>query len=297
MRTPLAGAVLGMVFGFGVLVVVAAWSGALDQPLRAIEARSRRIDRLLPRLSLAVVAGAAAWWWTGWIAAAGALAALGWVTPSLAGVRGKRRREIARSEAVAVWAEMLRDLLLANAGVREAIAKTARVAPPPIADEVRALEVRAQRGELAGALQRFAAELDDPIADTVVVALLLAERRSVSNLSGMLSAVAGSTRDTVAMQLRVNATRARTYRTSQLIAGIVAGFTGLLLVTNREYMEPFGTFTGQLVLLGVTGLLAVAVGTMLALSRPARAPRLLRVATGSRPRATTRLAERREAAR
>lgn len=277
MRSPLVGAVLGLLCGLGVLLSVAAWFGLVDRPLQAIERRGQRVDRLLPRLGLASGAAALAWWWTGWIAAAGALAALGWVTPSLSGVRNKRRREIARSEAVAVWAEMLRDLLVANAGVREAIAKTARVAPPAIADEIRALEVRAQRGELAGALQRFAADVDDPIADTVVVALLLAERRSVSNLAGMLSAVAGSTRETVAMQLRVNATRARTYRTSQLIGGIVAAFTGLLLVTNRDYMEPFGSLTGQLVLLGVTGLLAVAVGTMLALSRPARAPRLLRV--------------------
>lgn len=281
-RSPLVGAVLGLLFGLGVLLAVAAWLGLVDRPLQAIERRGQRVDRLLPRLGLASGAAALAWWWTGWIAAAGALAALGWVTPSLSGVRNKRRREIARSEAVAVWAEMLRDLLVANAGVREAIAKTARVAPPAIADEVRALEVRAQRGELAGALQRFAADVDDPIADTVVVALLLAERRSVSNLAGMLSAVAGSTRETVAMQLRVNATRARTYRTSQLIGGIVAAFTGLLLVTNRDYMEPFGSLTGQLVLLGVTGLLAVAVGTMLALSRPARAPRLLRVEASAR---------------
>jgi hypothetical protein len=284
MSSPLLGGLLGALIGLGVLMAVAAWLGALDGPSVALRRRALGIDRLLARLGLAAAAGALAWWWTGWIAAAAALAWLGWATPSLAGVRTKRRREIARSEAVAVWAEMLRDLLLANAGVREAIGKSARVAPPAIADEVRALEVRAQRGELAGALQRFAADLDDPIADTVIVALLLAERRSVSNLAGMLSAVATSTRETVAMQLRVNATRARTYRTSQLIAGVVAFFTGVLLVTNREYMEPFGTLTGQLVLVGVTGLLAVAVGTMLALSRPARAPRLLRVEAASRSR-------------
>jgi hypothetical protein len=284
MSSPLIGGLLGAVCALGALMAMAGWLGALDGAAATLHRGAGRIDRLLARLGLAAGAAALAWGWTGWIAAAGALAWLGWVTPSLAGVRTRRRKEVARSEAVAVWAEMLRDLLLANAGVREAIGKSARVAPPAIADEVRALEVRAQRGDLAGALQRFAADLDDPIADTVVVALLLAERRSVSNLSGMLSAVATSTRESVAMQLRVNATRARTYRTSQLIAGVVAFFTGVLLVTNREYMEPFGTLTGQLVLVGVTGLLAIAVGTMLALSRPARTPRLLRVEVAPRSR-------------
>ena len=50
------------------------------------------------------------------------------------------------------------------------------------------------------------------------------------------------------MQLRINAARARTYRTAQLIAGIVAFFVGVLVLTNREYMAPFGTAVGQLVL-------------------------------------------------
>ena len=62
----------------------------------------------------------------------------------------------------------------------------------------------------------------------------------------MLAAVATSTRETVAMQLRINAARARTYRTAQLITGIVAFFVGLLVLTNREYMEPFGTAVGQI---------------------------------------------------
>ena len=71
--------------------------------------------------------------------------------------------------------------------------------------------------------------MDDSIADTVVTALLIADQRAVSDLGEMLAAVAKSTRDTVAMQLRVNAARARTYRTAQLIAGIVAFFVGVMI--------------------------------------------------------------------
>ena len=63
--------------------------------------------------------------------------------------------------------------------------------------------------------------MDDAIADTVVTALQIADQRAVSDLGSMLAAVATSTRETVAMQLRINAARARTYRTAQLIAGIV----------------------------------------------------------------------------
>ena len=153
-----------------------------------------------------------------------------------------------------MWAEMLRDLLVSNAGLHEAIGKSARVAPAAIRGEVKALYVRAQRGELSSALSRFADEMDDAIADTVVTALQIADQRAVSDLGAMLAAVATSTRETVAMQLRINAARARTYRTAQLIAGIVTFFVLLLVATNPDYMEPFGTVVGQLVLAAVGGL-------------------------------------------
>jgi hypothetical protein len=172
---------------------------------------------------------------------------------------------------------MLRDLLVSNAGLHEAIGKSARVAPDAIRDEVRALYVRAQRGDLAAALVRFAADMDDAVADTVVTALQIAEQRAVSDLGALLGAVATSTRETVATQLRINASRARTYRTAQLITGVVAFFVGVLVVTNRTYMQPFGTFTGQLVLIGVCAVVAGALWGMVVLSQPARGERLLRV--------------------
>jgi hypothetical protein len=194
-----------------------------------------------------------------------AFGALAWTIPSFVGLRARRRRQLARSEAIAIWAEMLRDLLVSNAGLHEAIGKSARVAPAAIRDEVRALYVRTQRGDLASALTRFADEMDDAIADTLVTALLIADQRAVSDLGEML------------------ATRARTYRTAQLIAVIVAFFVGLLVVTNRDYMEPFGTVVGQLVLTAIAGLVGVSIWAMVVLSRPARSARLLRVSRSVSP--------------
>jgi len=279
--SPMVGGLVGATFGFGVVVVVVAWTGRLGRPKdrQRRPGRRARLDRTLVRAVLALAGAVLAAWWTGWAAAAAAFGLLGWMLPSFAGVRTKRRRQLARAEAVAIWAEMLRDLLVSNAGLHEAIGKSARVAPAAIRDEVRALYVRAQRGELSAALARFAREMDDAIADTVVTALQIADRRAVSDLGGMLAAVATSTRETVAMQLRINATRARTYRTAQLIAVIVGFFVGLLVLTNREYMEPFGTLVGQLVLVAITSLVAVSIWVMIALSRPAHADRLLRVDT------------------
>jgi hypothetical protein len=276
--TAAVGALLGAMFGIGVFAVVAGWHGQLDRPRRTEARRRPDADRLLARSAVAIVAAALVFWWTsGWVVAAIAAGILGWLAPSLLGLRASRRRQLARSEAIAVWAEMLRDLLVSNAGLHEAIGKSARVAPPVIRDEVRALHVRAQRGDLSAALARFADEMDDAIADTVVTALRIADERAVSDLGAMLAAVAASTRETVAMQLRINAARTRTYRTAQLIAIIVGFFVGLLVLTNREYMEPFGSFAGQIVLAFVVALVGVSIWAMVVLSRPVRARRLLRV--------------------
>jgi tight adherence protein B len=285
--SPLLGALVGAGLALGIVIAVAGWYGLLDRPATTRSWRPHA-DRLTARVGLALLGAVVGGWWTGWLVAVVAFAAMGWLTPSVVGLRATRRRQLARSEAIAVWSEMLRDLLVSNAGLAEAIGKSARVAPAAIRDEVRALYVRAQRGDLSAALARFADDMDDAIADTVVTALQIADQRAVSDLGEMLSAVARSTRETVAMQLRVNAARARTYRTAQLIAGIVAFFVGILIVTNRGYMAPFGSVTGQLVLLGVCAIIAASLWTMIVLSRPARSERLLRVGLPRRGQAVAR---------
>ena len=270
---PLVGGLLGAGVGVGVLIAVAAWHGELDLPKRV--RRRASIDRLELRVVLAVVGAVVGLVGTRWVAIAFALGLAGWMVPGLTGLRARRRRQMARTEAVASWAEMLRDLLTSSAGLQEAIGTSARVAPEAIGKEVSALYVRAQRGDLGAALRRFAQDLGDPVADTVVAALLISESRVASDLCGMLAAVATSTRDTVAMQQRVAAARARIYRTSQLIAGIVTFFVAVLVLTNRTYLEPFGTATGQVVLIVVLALVVGAIWAMLSLSRPAVTPRLL----------------------
>ncbi len=274
--SPLMAALVGAGLGIGLVTVAAAWRGMLATP-RWLRARTADVDRVVARSGLALGGAAVIWWQTGWVAASIGAGLLGWCTPAIAGERDRRRSQMARTEAVAIWAEMLRDLLVSNAGMREAISRSARVAPDAIRAEVQALDVRAQRGQLRLALRRFADELASPVADTVVLAILLAERRAVADLGAMLADVAASTRETVAMQRRINATRARTYRTSQLIAGVVIGAVALLMLTNREYMEPFGDTVGQIVLLVVLGIVVAAVMSMLRLSRPMQPARLLRV--------------------
>jgi hypothetical protein len=193
----------------------------------------------------------------------------------LVGTRGRRQEVNERNEALAVWAEMLRDTIAAHAGLREAIAVTARVAPLPIRAQVQALEVRAEREPLTASLRRFAVEAADPVADLIVAALVIAADRQAHRLAELLSQIATAAREQAAMRIRVETGRARTYASSRALVAITFGIAVVLLVFSPTFMEPYDTATGQVVLIGIGALFAGALWSLVILGRPAAQPRLL----------------------
>jgi tight adherence protein B len=270
MRT-LAGAVVGVLAATGIWIAVAGIYGVTvpDRPRRTLD-----VNGLWWRVALVVGALVIVFAVTGWPAAgllAGACAA---VAPLLVGVRAGRDRLTRRSEAVASWTEMLRDTIASHAGLQEAIAVTSRVAPGPIRAEVQVLSIRAERDGLPSALRRFAEELDDPVADLVVASLVIAAERQAQRLAELLGQIALAAREQAAMRLRVETGRARTYASSKALVVITFGLAVSLLLFAPSFMEPYDSATGQVVLVGIGGLFAAALWGLVALGRPAAAPRL-----------------------
>ena len=271
MRT-LAGAVTGLLFAAGVWIAIAGFRGVTQ---RSTVRRPISWDQLWWRGGLFVAAAAAGWALTGWPAAgvlAGGAAA---VAPLLSGTRRRRDELNAKSEALASWAEMLRDTITAHAGLREAIALTARVAPAPIRKEVQLLAVRAERESLTTALRRFAVEVADPVADLIVASLVIAAERQAQRLAELLTQIAGSAREQSAMRLRVETGRARTYASSRALVAITFGLAVILLVFSPTFMSPYDSATGQIVLMAIGALFAGALWALVQLGRPVTPPRLL----------------------
>lgn len=271
MRT-LAGAVTGLLFAAGVWIAIAGFRGVTQ---RSTVRRPIPWDQLWWRGGLVVAAAAAGWALTGWPAAgvlAGGAAA---VAPLLSGTRRRRDELNAKSEALASWAEMLRDTITAHAGLREAIALTARVAPAPIRKEVQLLAVRAERESLTTALRRFAVEVADPVADLIVASLVIAAERQAQRLAELLTQIAGSAREQSAMRLRVETGRARTYASSRALVAITFGLAVILLVFSPTFMSPYDSATGQIVLMAIGALFAGALWALVQLGRPVTPPRLL----------------------
>jgi tight adherence protein B len=277
-------ALLGAGAGLGVVLVMAGLRPTASAPPRRRHLLSGlRRDRLVGRLGLAAGGGVVLGALTGWPVAAVLAGAGGYALPTLLAGRGERTRQVARTEAIAGWAEMLRDTLSAAAGLEQAILATAPVAPVPIRTEVLALAERLGSERLIPALRQFATELADPIGDLVVAALVLASGNEARRLAELLSSLAAAARDQAAMQLRIEAGRARIRTSSRVVVGATLTFAGGLIILNRSFLSPFGTPVGQF-MLGVIGLLFAGAFVWLArLGRPTVPERFLAAQTPVAP--------------
>jgi tight adherence protein B len=267
----LVGAIVGLLAALGVCVAVVGIRGVTVK-----ESTQKPVawEDWWWRIALAIGGAVIGFAATGWPAVGLMGGMFAWVAPMLVGITRQREVLLARSEALAVWAEMLRDTIASHAGLREAIAVTARVAPKPIRAEVQALSVRAERDALPDALRRFASEVSDPVADLVVAALIIAAERQAQRLGDLLSQIARAAREQSAMQIRVETGRARTYASSKALVIITLALAGTLILISPRYMAPYSSGEGQFVIVFIGGLFAGALWSLVSLGRPADAPRL-----------------------
>ena len=270
----LVGFVLGGAAAAGAIVIVLGIVGVPDRPARPAPSLPR-VDAAAARVIAAVVVGVGAVLVTRWIAAfaIGAFATL--LLPSLLGARAKREAIIVRTEAVASWAEMLRDTLAASAGLQAAIVASSRVAPAPIAGEVRDLARSMQRDGLPPALRRFATSVDDPAADIVAVALTVAATRQASHVGEVLNRAASAARATAAMRVSVEASRARTYTSARIIVGVTVAMGLGIGVVSGSYLDPFDVAAGQVVLVVIAVLFGAGLWSLNRLARIDTGPRVL----------------------
>lgn len=271
-------------FTAGILLVVAGIHGTHNNTKTTGSSRARlaEISQLRLRIGLAVLFAGAMAFLAPWPVAIALAGFGGFSTPTLLGAQKRRRSAVARTEAVATWAEQLRDTMGSAAGLQEAITTTARVAPKEIRTEVQALALGMRRHPLGTMMRRFATDIDDPAADQVAVALILASERRGENLTVLLSDVAEAARQEAMMRMRTETSRAQTYSDAKAVTMIVLTVFGLLLVMSRGYLDPFNSATGQFVLAMVGAMWVGAVYGLVKLSEVRRGPRILSLTESDR---------------
>jgi tight adherence protein B len=230
----------------GAIVVVAGFRGALPSPGKGPAENGP--DHLTVRLVLATAGFFGVLILTRWPVAAVFFGLGGGALPTLAASKRKRREAIERVEAIAVWAESLRDMMAASAGIQEALRMSAKVAPAPIRTEVSDLALRLQHESVTSALRRFAADMHHPLSDLVVASLIMASSRHGGSLQGVLAMAAKSARDSASMWRHIEGGRAQVYAQSRM-----AGWVSFLIITffvlaRRDFLTPFDSFGGQIAL-------------------------------------------------
>ena len=125
------------------------------------------------------------------------------------------------------------------------------------------------------ALGLFADELGDACSDRVVCALQLAATAPAQRLGELLSALAESTREEVALRLRIETSRSSVRSGVRTVVVFSVVFAVLLAVVAHAYLSPFGTGPGQVVLVAVAALYGTGLVSMVALARPPAPIRLL----------------------
>jgi Flp pilus assembly protein TadB len=249
------------VAGGGLLLLVVALRGLpAKPPANPDEQGLRRLQRFLTqRGSLSAIVGVVTLVVTRWpIAGLGAaLLTLTW--RGLLGGAADERLSIARIEALASWTESLRDTIAGAVGLEQAIPSSLRAAAPVLQEPLRMLVDRLRtRTPLPVALERFADDLDDPGADLIVASLILNSKVRGPGLREVLTALSRSSREELDMRRRVVAQRRSTRRSVQIVVGVTLAVVAALVLFNREYVQPYTTVEGQLVLILV--LLMFAAG-------------------------------------
>ncbi len=245
--TPFAALAAGSAIGLGVFVCAAAWRGRF----RLAGLSQQRTQLSLRHVAVAVVVLVGTWVITGWTLAAATIAGVATMGSIALSRHGQRRDDRSLVDALAVWTEQLRDMLAGSNGLEQTIIATSTHAPVALREPLERLVASMSYSSMTQGLQRFARDVDHPTADFVVAALSTAATRQVRELGALLGHLAACARDEARMHTRIWVGRSRTRSAVRIISGVIGVFVGGLVVLSPEYLAPYRSAEGQLVLSAV----------------------------------------------
>ncbi len=273
---------LGAVAGLGVFVLNAALRGGRGISLLFMASDSVSSSRFVWRWQLLLVPSITivVYMASGWIVIACAAGAVAGATPGIGRRPKKHRDEQELVDAIASWTEQLRDTLAGAHGLEQAIIATAQHAPAPLVNAIERLAAFMAYGSLTDGLRRFAEDVDHPTADFVAAALVTATQHQARDIGVLLGHLAQCARDESRMRSRVWVGRSRTRSAVRIISGVISFFVGGLFIFNRDYLQPYESVEGQLILSVILMTFVVAVVMMHAMSQIEVPERFVRRRTG-----------------
>ena len=275
----------GAVAGFGLFCVVLGMrrrppDAQRRAPLRKFRARATRIkvsqsltDTLVVA-ALSTALGFGAWYATGWAVAALIGGAAGATGPMMWRAPRRRRALTDEIEAYSQWTEQIKDLVGASGSLFEAVVRSADQAPSSLRPQVAQMASMARTVGLPAAMDWFAAEVDSPFADRLVLGMKIAWD-SGARVTEAFESTAKSMRNEVEMRRRNEVANARAWTQVVSMLGVTVVSVLLMFVINKAFFDPFGGLIGQVVLFSVGLLIFGNVLWVLKLSESGTPIRLL----------------------
>ena len=237
---------VGAVTGFGLWLGITAVRGVRVLPeARRLVPNEVPPERAAVWLTTSLLAGVVVGVATGW-PVAGVGAALGVLAgPAALGGTARRAEEAATADAVATWADMIRDTMAGASGLEESLIQTATVAPTAIKPQLQSFALRLRHQPLEDALDDLARDLDHSSADLVVASLSAAARLEARDLGPLLARLAEAIRGDVRMRSRIEIGRVRIRTSARIAVATTATTVVFLYLFAGHLLEPYDTAAGQ----------------------------------------------------
>ena len=281
---PLAAVLFGALAGVGLFAAVL---GLQKRPVREKQARLRKFQSQATRIELSssmndtlamiglgAVLAFGAWYATGWVVAGLIGATAGVMGPMMWRAPRKRRAFTDEIEAYSQWTEQIRDLVAASGSLFEAVTLSADQAPSLLRPKVVQMASITRTLGLPAGLDWFAAEMDSPFADRLVLGMKIAWD-SGARVSEAFESTARAMRAEVEMRRRNEVANARAWTQVIAMVGVTVVSVLFMFVFNKGFFDPFGSAVGQATLLAVGVLIFGNVYWVLKLSESGVPMRLL----------------------
>lgn len=256
----------GMAVGVGAAVFVLGVRGTRVLGLRSAFGSPRVLaTRRLAAGAAGVLSALGTWMLLGWPVVGAAVGVA--VARAVLQRRAAPHHEVERVEAIATWAEQIRDTLRAAGGLQSAIVASSRLAPEALAEPLGRLVARLEYERIGVALRRFAREVNHPTADFVLTALITAAEHEARDLAALLGQLSATARAEAQLRTRVWIGRTRTRTAVRTIAVMLPLMVGAVMVLDRNYLRPYDSVSGQMVLAVVLGVFVAALAIMGRLGR------------------------------
>lgn len=227
------------------------------------EKSARAGERRLSKVALVSILCTAGGLALGWLATellgmALLLGGLGALLPPFMAAPRRRREQSRLARSWQLWTRQLAELARAGAGLSEAIAGSVPHAPQELRPTLEIMVARSRVDGIEAALDELATS--GHVWEPEVAAGLRMAATTGGSVASPLLDLSARIGDVVELHNRKTESVVQLWTQTIALLGLAGGIVVLMYRNNPDYFEPYRAGAGQLVLVGIAGLLLMATG-------------------------------------